>query len=70
MNRLLHLLTSKTVWGAVVGAGGYLSAQPHIGIGQVAIAAGGVLAAVGVKDNFVKVVQAAGSTIAGYQGRR
>lgn len=44
------LLRSKTVWGAVLGAGAYLLQAPHIDLTTVTMALGTVLSAIGVRD--------------------
>lgn len=54
MHRFFTLVTSKTVWGAVAVAGGYLASQPKIGWLQILQAAGGVLSAAGVRDAITK----------------
>lgn len=44
------LLTSKTVWGAVIAAASWLIQQPTIGIPEVIQAVGMVIAAIGVRQ--------------------
>jgi hypothetical protein len=55
MSRLAVLLKSKTVWGAVLGAGAWLIGQPHVGVVEVMQAAGTVLSAAGVRDAIAKL---------------
>ena len=64
MNRWTELLKSKTFWGAVFAAGGYLVSAETIGISEIVTAIGVVIAAAGVKDNFTKTqnLQAFGAT--------
>jgi hypothetical protein len=50
MSRLLVLLRSKTVWGAVCAAGGWLAQQPKLGVAEYVQAVGMVLTAAGVRD--------------------
>jgi hypothetical protein len=59
MNRFFNILKSKTVWGSIIAAGGYLINQPKIGVVEIITAAGVVLAGIGVKDGQVKTEQAA-----------
>lgn len=54
MARIVTILKSKTVWGALAAAVSYLTAQPHVGLHQVVIAAGTVLSAVGIRDAITK----------------
>ena len=48
------LLRSKMVWGAIVSAGSWLLAQPHIQITEVLTAIGAVVTAVGARDAIRK----------------
>jgi hypothetical protein len=50
MSRFLLLLKSKTVWGAVLGAGAWLAGQPKVGVVEVIQAVGTVVSAAGVRD--------------------
>lgn len=54
MNRLVVLLKSKTVWGAVASAIGFLLTKDHVGAAEVVQAVGGVVTAVGVRDSISK----------------
>lgn len=54
MNRLGKLFRSKTVWGSILAAGAWLIAQPAINAPEIVQAVGTVLAAIGVKDSFIK----------------
>lgn len=53
--RLLVLLKSKAVWGAVFAAGAWLVEQPVIDAASIIQAAGGILTAVGVRDSIEKL---------------
>lgn len=60
MQRLtFNVLTSKTVWGALLAALGYL-AEPQVlavlpgHVAKIVIAIGGVLAAIGLRDAATK----------------
>lgn len=55
MNRVVAILKSKTFWASVIAAGGYLITQAHIGLGEIGVAIGMVLAGAGVKDGFIKL---------------
>lgn len=48
--RLVVLLKSKTLWGAVFAAGAWLAQQPKIGVADCVQALGMVLSAAGVRD--------------------
>ena len=50
MNRFAILLKSKTLWGSVATAAGWLLAQPHVSGIDVLQAVGGVVTAVGLRD--------------------
>lgn len=52
------LLRSKTVWGAVFAAGGWLVSQPVIGVAEVIQAIGTIVTAAGVRDAFRKTENA------------
>lgn len=54
VQRLLLILKSKVFWAGVAAAGGYITTQPKIGIGEVVIAGSMVVGAAGIKDNFSK----------------
>lgn len=58
VTRLVVLLKSKTVWGAVFAAAAHLAAQPHIGIADVVQACGMVLSAAGVRDAIAQALGA------------
>lgn len=58
VDRLLVLLKSKTVWGAVFTAGAWLFGQPKITIADVIRAVGMVLSAAGVRDAIAQAVAA------------
>lgn len=62
MSRLLVLLKSKTVWGAVCTAGGWLASQPKIGIPELLQAGGMVLGAAGVRDAIAQAFKGKGVT--------
>ena len=51
--RLWTLIKSKTVIGAILGAGAYLVGLDHIDANAVLTAAGPVLAAIGVRDALI-----------------
>lgn len=55
MNRVVTILKSKTFWSGVIAAAGFLATQPQIGLGEIGIALGMVLAGAGVKDGFIKL---------------
>jgi len=52
--RMIALLKSKTVWGALFAAVGWLLNQPQITVPEVITALGSVLSAAGVRDSFTK----------------
>ena len=52
--RMFALLKSKTVWGAVFAAVGWLLKQPQITAPEVITALGTILSACGVRDSFTK----------------
>jgi len=52
------LLRSKTVWGAIFAAGGWLVSQPAVGVAEVVQAIGTVIGAAGVRDAFRKTENA------------
>jgi hypothetical protein len=52
--RLLTLVKSKTVWGAIFAAIGWLAKQPQLTIPDVITAIGMILTGVGVRDSFTK----------------
>lgn len=56
MSRITTLLTSKTVWGAIIGAAAYLIAQPHLGLHEIAAGIAPVLTAIGVRDAISQAV--------------
>lgn len=55
--RLIVLVKSKTVWGAVFASGAWLAQQPHLGIAEIVQALGMVLSAAGVRDAITKAMQ-------------
>lgn len=57
MNRLVVLLRSKTVWGAILASGAWLAQQPHLGIAEIVQALGMVLSAAGFRDAITKAMQ-------------
>lgn len=59
--RLLVLVRSKTVYGAVFAAAAWLMGQPHIGVGEIVQALGTVLSAAGVRDAITKATVVAGA---------
>lgn len=54
MKRLLAILKSKTVWGAIFATGGILVKQETIDPADLVAAIGAVLVAVGIKDGQSK----------------
>lgn len=56
--KLFDWLTSKTVWGALLGAGAWLVSQPHIDPAAVVQAIGTVIAAIGVRHAVAKATPA------------
>lgn len=56
--RLVIILKSKTLWGAVFGAAAWLVSQPKIGIAEIVQALGTVLSAAGVRDAIAKATEA------------
>lgn len=62
--RVLTLLTSKTVWGGIFTATGWLLKQPHVTLPNIIIAIGMLLTAIGVRDSWTKFLGAPGSSAA------
>lgn len=56
--RAWALVKSKTVWGAIFTAIGWLARQPQLTIPDVITAIGMVLTAVGVRDSWLKYLGA------------
>lgn len=54
MNRLVVLLKSKAVWGALFTAGAWLLKQQHVGPLEIMEALGGVLSTAGLRDAITK----------------
>lgn len=52
------LLRSKTVWGTIFAAAGWLVAQPAVGTAEVIQAVGTIVTAAGVRDAFRKTENA------------
>jgi hypothetical protein len=48
------LVTSKTVWGGIFAAVGWLLKQPHITLPNIIIAFGMILTTIGVRDSWTK----------------
>lgn len=57
MNRFAVIFKSKTFWGAVAGAAGWLISQPHVGLAEIIQAGGTVLAAAGIRDSVTKLAR-------------
>lgn len=53
-DRIKTLLKSKAVWGAVFGAANYLFGVDHIGLHEIANAAGPVISVIGIRDAITK----------------
>jgi hypothetical protein len=58
VKRFLAIIKSKTVWGALLGAGSWLASQDHVGVVQVIQAGGTVLSAIGLRDSVTKTIEA------------
>lgn len=58
MERIKALAKSKTVWGALFGAGAWIISQPHVGVIEVLQAGGTVLTAIGLRDSVTKTINA------------
>lgn len=56
--RLVVLLKSKTVWGAVLTSGAWFIQQPHHGVIEIVRALGMVLGAAGVRDAIQQCIEA------------
>jgi hypothetical protein len=54
MNRVIVLLKSKTLWGAVLTAAAWLLNQPHVGPLEILQALGAIVSAAGVRDAITK----------------
>lgn len=53
-DRLVTVLKSKTLWGAVFASAAWLVAQPHVGLPEIIQAIGAVVSAAGVRDAITK----------------
>lgn len=49
-DRLKTLVKSKTLWGAIGTALGWLASQPRVGAVEIIQAVGGIVTAAGVRD--------------------
>lgn len=57
MNRFLHIIKSKTVWGTIAAVTGWLAQQPELDKKTILIGAGTVLTSVGVRDSVTKIIE-------------